>query len=105
MAVVSAPMFWRIHVLRNSSSGRPLLPPVAGEPVAVAPPSEVADNACGGGGESGVTATSDALAALDGVDLVAIAVPSHTLRDNLAEWVAAGAVGSDVTLVSLMKGI
>jgi glycerol-3-phosphate dehydrogenase (NAD(P)+) len=52
-----------------------------------------------------VTATSDALAALDGADMVALAVPSHTLRDNLAEWVRAGAVGSDVTLVSLMKGI
>ena len=35
----------------------------------------------------------------------AIAVPSHTLRDNLAEWVAAGAIGPDATLVSLMKGI
>lgn len=52
-----------------------------------------------------VTATSDALAALDGADMVAIAVPSHTLRDNLASWVAAGAVGVDATLVSLMKGI
>jgi glycerol-3-phosphate dehydrogenase (NAD(P)+) len=52
-----------------------------------------------------VTATSDALAALDGADMVALAVPSHTLRANLAEWVRAGAVGSDVTLVSLMKGI
>jgi glycerol-3-phosphate dehydrogenase (NAD(P)+) len=52
-----------------------------------------------------VTATSDALAALDGADMVALAVPSHTLRDNLAEWVREGAVGSDVTLVSLMKGI
>ncbi len=52
-----------------------------------------------------VTATSDALVALDGADMIALAVPSHTLRDNLAEWVAAGAIGADATLVSLMKGI
>src|SRR4029079_11148457 len=42
---------------------------------------------------AGVTATTDAAVALDGADLVAIAVPSHTLRANLAEWSAAGAIG------------
>jgi glycerol-3-phosphate dehydrogenase (NAD(P)+) len=52
-----------------------------------------------------VTATSDPLEALDGADMVAIAVPSQTLRGNLAAWVAAGAIGPDAPLVSLMKGI
>jgi glycerol-3-phosphate dehydrogenase (NAD(P)+) len=52
-----------------------------------------------------VTATSDPLVALDGADMVAIAVPSQTLRGNLAQWAAAGAIGPDTTLVSLMKGI
>ncbi len=50
-----------------------------------------------------VTATSVAGEALDGADLVVLAVPSQTLRGVLAEW--GGAVGADATLVSLMKGI
>jgi glycerol-3-phosphate dehydrogenase (NAD(P)+) len=50
-----------------------------------------------------VIATADAAAALDGADLVVLAVPSQTLRGVLAEW--GGAVGSDATLVSLLKGI
>jgi glycerol-3-phosphate dehydrogenase (NAD(P)+) len=50
-----------------------------------------------------VTATADATEALDGADLVVLAVPSQTLRGVLAEW--GGAVGSDATLVSLLKGI
>jgi glycerol-3-phosphate dehydrogenase (NAD(P)+) len=54
---------------------------------------------------AGVTATSDAGEALDGADLVAIAVPSQTLRQNLAGWQASGALHPDATLVSLMKGI
>lgn len=54
---------------------------------------------------AGIGATSDPLEALDGADLVVIAVPSHTLRANLAGWAAAGAIDSDATLVSLMKGI
>ncbi len=45
-----------------------------------------------------VTATADAGKALDGADMVAIALPSQTLRVNLAAWVAAGAIGSDTTL-------
>ena len=53
----------------------------------------------------GVTATSDAAEALDGADLVAIAVPSQTLRGNLSEWTATGAIGPEATLMSLMKGI
>ena len=52
-----------------------------------------------------VCATSNAQAALDGADMVAIAVPSHTLRANLAQWGTSGAIGADATVVSLMKGI
>lgn len=50
-----------------------------------------------------VTATAVAGEAIDGADLVVLAVPSQTLRGVLAEW--GGAVDSDATLVSLMKGI
>jgi len=50
-----------------------------------------------------VTATAVATEALDGADLVALAVPSQTLRGVLADW--AGAVAPEATLVSLMKGI
>ncbi len=52
-----------------------------------------------------VTATANVVEALDGADLVAMAVPSHTLRENLTGWVATGAIGSEATLVSLIKGI
>jgi glycerol-3-phosphate dehydrogenase (NAD(P)+) len=52
-----------------------------------------------------ISATSDPLVALDGADMIAIAVPSQTLRGNLTEWMQAGAIGPDTTLVSLMKGI
>ena len=50
-----------------------------------------------------LTATSDALTAVDGADFVVLAVPSQSLRDNLgavARGLAPGAV-----LVSLMKGV
>jgi len=50
-----------------------------------------------------VTATADAGEALDGADLVVLAIPSQTLRGNLAAW--AGAIHPGATLVSLMKGI
>jgi glycerol-3-phosphate dehydrogenase (NAD(P)+) len=50
-----------------------------------------------------IGATSDLAAALDGSSLIAIAVPSQTLRGNLAEWAGHFAPGS--TLISLMKGI
>jgi glycerol-3-phosphate dehydrogenase (NAD(P)+) len=50
-----------------------------------------------------VTATAEPRVALDGADLVVMAVPSQTLRGNLAEW--SGAIGPDATLISLMKGI
>ena len=50
-----------------------------------------------------LTATTDPAAALDGADLVALAVPSQTLRENLARWV--DYIAPDATLISLMKGI
>jgi len=52
---------------------------------------------------AGVSATVDAGAAIAGADLVVLAVPSQTLRGNLAEW--ARYLDPDSTLVSLMKGI
>ncbi|WP_416905697.1 NAD(P)H-dependent glycerol-3-phosphate dehydrogenase [Micromonospora echinospora] len=50
-----------------------------------------------------VTATADAVEAISGAEVVVLAVPSQTLRGNLAEW--AGHLEPDATLVSLMKGI
>jgi glycerol-3-phosphate dehydrogenase (NAD(P)+) len=50
-----------------------------------------------------VTATSDLAAAVKGADLVFLAVPSQTLRDNLAGWVPH--LPAEATLISLMKGI
>jgi glycerol-3-phosphate dehydrogenase (NAD(P)+) len=50
-----------------------------------------------------VSATSDASEALAGADLVLLAVPSQTLRGNLAGW--ADLIEPDATVVSLMKGI
>ena len=50
-----------------------------------------------------VTATSNPRAAIHGAELVVLAVPSQTLRGNLADW--AVAIEPDATLISLMKGI
>lgn len=50
-----------------------------------------------------VTATTNAAAAISGANLVVLAVPSQTLRGNLADWAAY--IEPDATLVSLMKGI
>ncbi|MFC6012870.1 NAD(P)H-dependent glycerol-3-phosphate dehydrogenase [Nocardia lasii] len=50
-----------------------------------------------------VRGTDDYRAALDGADLVVLAVPSQSLRANLAAW--QGDIGSDATLLSLAKGI
>jgi glycerol-3-phosphate dehydrogenase (NAD(P)+) len=50
-----------------------------------------------------VTATTDAFEAVSGAGIVVLAIPSQTLRGNLADW--AGAIDSDATLVSLMKGV
>jgi glycerol-3-phosphate dehydrogenase (NAD(P)+) len=48
-------------------------------------------------------ATAAAEVALAGADLVVLAIPSQSLRTNLAGWV--DMLPPDVTLVSLMKGI
>jgi glycerol-3-phosphate dehydrogenase (NAD(P)+) len=50
-----------------------------------------------------LTATIDAAAALDGADAVVLAVPSQTLRANLAGWRDMLPPGR--TLVSLAKGV
>ncbi|GIF10513.1 NAD(P)H-dependent glycerol-3-phosphate dehydrogenase [Actinoplanes teichomyceticus] len=50
-----------------------------------------------------VTATTELAEAVDGAELIAIAVPSQTLRGNLADW--AGSFPPDATVISLMKGI
>ncbi|WBB81987.1 NAD(P)-dependent glycerol-3-phosphate dehydrogenase [Micromonospora sp. WMMD882] len=50
-----------------------------------------------------VTATDVAAEAIVDAEVVVLAVPSQTLRGNLAEW--AGHLAPDATLVSLMKGI
>jgi glycerol-3-phosphate dehydrogenase (NAD(P)+) len=50
-----------------------------------------------------VTATTDPVEALKGAELVVLAVPSQTLRSNLAAW--APHLDSDSTLISLMKGV
>ena len=48
-------------------------------------------------------ATADPAAALDGADVVVLAVPAQTLRENLTGW--APLLPPDALLVSLMKGI
>jgi glycerol-3-phosphate dehydrogenase (NAD(P)+) len=52
---------------------------------------------------TGVTATTDPRQAIRGAELVVLAVPSQTLRGNLADW--SSVIESDATLISLMKGI
>ena len=50
-----------------------------------------------------VSATTDPAEAVDGADIVVLAVPSQTLRANLGEW---GHVLDRATaVVSLMKGV
>lgn len=48
-------------------------------------------------------ATADPGQALAGADIVVLAVPSQTLRQNLSGWV--GMIPRDAVLVSLMKGV
>ena len=50
-----------------------------------------------------LTATADPAEALDGADLVVLAVPAQSLRQNLTDWAALLPPGA--LLVSLMKGI
>jgi glycerol-3-phosphate dehydrogenase (NAD(P)+) len=52
---------------------------------------------------SSLRATPDPEEALHGADLIVLAIPSATLRDNLKSWV--DLIGDDAVLVSLMKGI
>lgn len=51
----------------------------------------------------GISATDDYRVALDGADIVVLAVPSQSLRTNLAGW--RDHIDSDATLLSLIKGI
>ena len=50
-----------------------------------------------------VGATHDPERALDGAEVVVLAVPSQTLRQNLTEW--SDVIPRDALLVSLMKGV
>ena len=50
-----------------------------------------------------ISATTDPQEALDGVEIVVLAVPSQTLRTNLEQW--ADFLPPDVIVVSLMKGV
>lgn len=50
-----------------------------------------------------ISATTDPQEALDGVEIVVLAVPSQTLRTNLEQWV--DFLPPDVIVVSLMKGV
>jgi len=51
----------------------------------------------------GITATADPAEAAAGADIVVLAVPSQTLRTNLAQW--AHVLPRDAAVVSLMKGV
>jgi glycerol-3-phosphate dehydrogenase (NAD(P)+) len=50
-----------------------------------------------------ITATFDAAEALDGADIVAVALPAQHVRGIIGPW--AGAVPAQAVIVSLMKGI
>jgi len=52
---------------------------------------------------AGLRATADPAEALLDADVVVLAVPSQSLRENLSEW--ASLLPTDATLLSLMKGI
>lgn len=52
---------------------------------------------------SNIEPTDDPRLALEGADLVVLAIPSQSLRENLAEW--REHIDPDATLMSLMKGI
>ncbi|WP_406830071.1 NAD(P)H-dependent glycerol-3-phosphate dehydrogenase [Pedococcus sp. KACC 23699] len=51
----------------------------------------------------GIRATTDPVEATAGADIVVLAVPSQTLRANLAQW--SHALPTDAAIVSLMKGV
>ena len=50
-----------------------------------------------------ISATTDPEEALDGVDVVVLAIPSQTLRPNLAQW--SDLLPRHAAVVSLMKGV
>src|SRR6185295_2527665 len=50
-----------------------------------------------------ITATHDPAEAMDGASIVVLAVPSQSLRSNLAEW--ADILPGDAVIMSLMKGV
>ncbi len=50
-----------------------------------------------------MAATTDAASALDGAEIVVLAIPSQELRENLTGW--APHLGPDCVVVSLMKGV
>jgi len=50
-----------------------------------------------------VTATTNAAQALDGAELVVLAVPAQSLRANLTSW--CDAIPSDAIVLSLLKGV
>jgi glycerol-3-phosphate dehydrogenase (NAD(P)+) len=52
---------------------------------------------------AGISATTDPQEAVDGVDIVVLAVPSQMLRANLEQW--AGFLPPEAAVVSLMKGV
>jgi glycerol-3-phosphate dehydrogenase (NAD(P)+) len=52
---------------------------------------------------AGIKATADPAEAAAGADIVVLAVPSQTLRTNLAQW--AHVLPRDAAVVSLMKGV
>jgi glycerol-3-phosphate dehydrogenase (NAD(P)+) len=52
---------------------------------------------------AGIRATADPAEAARGADFAVLAVPSQTLRENLARW--SGLLTGDTVLVSLMKGV
>lgn len=51
----------------------------------------------------GITATTDPAEAAKGADIVVLAVPSQTLRENLRQW--GSVIAPDAIVVSLMKGV
>lgn len=50
-----------------------------------------------------ITASADPAEVADGADIVVLAVPSQTLRDNLGQW--GSALPDTAAVVSLMKGV
>ena len=51
----------------------------------------------------GITATTDPAEAAQGADIVVLAVPSQTLRENLRQW--GSVIPPEASVVSLMKGV